>query len=411
MPQELHVVAWPLLAGVILAVSREMRAPGRPWTGPAGRVLASRAFGAVCLGLLHLCVLAILVFACVNLARAGFSEWVEWRVLRAARLWLGGGGVYPDARTLPAYGLLPYGPLLFQIYGGVLAAFGGANAAVKLAAAGFAGLSAVLLGIGFGRAGADAARRWALAEILMVAIGIMGVMAKADILLMALASAACLICARDGVPRPAGARGGGARLIGLAVIAGLAAAIKLHGPFYVAPFLLVCLAGRKRRLGWATLCVAIAALVAWLPFLMPRTSPQHYLFVLRNVAQDGFLPGVFLSNLLFLATLVLCAHVLSQAGRGRAEHRVLLWSVVACGLAVCVFAAKREAGPHHLLPFLPALGLAVSRAWGLGKASLPALQTRRLLLALFIVSVQPVTSVVHAIGALAQHWREDSTVL
>jgi hypothetical protein len=69
------------------------------------------------------------------------------------------------------------------------------------------------------------------------------------------------------------------------------------------------------------------------------------------------------------------------------------------GGIVSVFAAKAEAGPHHLLPLLPYLCLNFAR--GLDQA----FDARRaMLLVLFLLSFQTVTSVVGDIAIMLAHW-------
>lgn len=384
----LHIVGWPLLLGILGERSGFLTRPLPP------RVAAwmARADYAV----LFASLIAIATYVAVAFQRPALTEWVERGVLAIARYWVRGGNVYPDPQTLKQFGVFPYGPLLFQCVGAVFAATGAASKTgvklfpIILALAGYAAMFALL------RRQGVALRHSALSvALLAVVVGIMAFMVKADIMLIVLAILACWL----GHVRDRQILAG----IGLAVLAGLAVAIKIHGVFYILPAAIECLAARPQGLAWK-LCVggAIAAGVAMAPFLLPETSLSNYIYILRSASQDGLLFGIFLSNMAFISICVAGVHVITPVPARDAAYRRLIASVLAAGLFVSVFAAKSEAGPHHLIPLLPYLCLPLARALG---------PPRVVLFALFLVSFQPITSVVHDITLMLEHWNSVFAVI
>jgi hypothetical protein len=237
-------------------------------------------------------------------------------------------------------------------------------------------------------------------ELLAVVVGIMGVMIKADILLIALAALACGFASL----RPQRFATG----VTLAVLAGLAAAIKIHGALYILPAAIEVLARRPaHRFREAALGCGIAACISMAPFLVPRTSLSGFIYVHRVALQDGLLPGVFISNIAFIAICVFTVHWITPSAHRDAAHRRLMLSLLAAGAIVSVFAAKSTAGPHHLIPLLPYLCLPLARAVAAkaGKAGFAVL------LALFLVSFQPITSIGKDLMAMAAHWYDTRPVI
>jgi hypothetical protein len=231
-------------------------------------------------------------------------------------------------------------------------------------------------------------------------VGIMGVMIKADILLIALAALACGIASF----RPQRFATG----VTLAVLAGLAAALKIHGALYILPAALEVLARRPaHRLREAAIGCIIAACLSMAPFLVPRTSLNGFIYVHRVALQDGLLPGVFISNMAFIAICVFTVHSMTPPHLRDIAHRRRMLSVLIAGAVVSVFAAKSTAGPHHLIPFLPYLCLPLSRALAAG----PPRSGYAVLLALFLASFQPITSIGKDIMLMAAHWYEMKTLI
>ena len=379
----LHITAWPLLL-TPLAISR--RSP--PW--------AMRA----CLWLLHGCIAAIVCYTLTDVFRPFLNEWVENGVVSTSRYWASGGNVYPAPDVLAKFGIYPYGPLLFQIIGSLSSVLGGSNPALKAMAALFA-LSVFFWMVWVLRRHGIAMRISVVTvELLAVVVGIMGVMIKADIFLIALAALACGVASF----RPQRFATG----VALAVLAGLAAAIKIHGALYILPAALEVLARRPaHRLRDGAVGCVIAACISMAPFLVPRTSLSGFIYVHRVALQDGLLPGVFISNIAFIAICVFTVHSMTPPHLRDAAYRRLILSVLAAGAVVSVFAAKSTAGPHHLIPFLPYLCLPLARALAAG----PARAGYAILLALFLVSFQPITGIGKDIMLMTAHWYEMKTLI
>jgi 4-amino-4-deoxy-L-arabinose transferase-like glycosyltransferase len=395
MLKDLHIVGWPLLIG-ILAEATGLRACMLPTLAPGGDAAAAMRrltwTSQTGLCVLHACLVAIAAYASLALLRPAYPEWVEAGVATIAKAWDGGGNIYPDTAAPGKYTVFPYGPVLFQVVGALYATFGTSDRAVKIGFIGLALLTYVLMFCALRRARMSVQASALSVESLAVAVGIMGTMVKADIMLILIAAASCAVVAFGRSQIRMG--------IGLAMLGGLAAAIKIHGVFYVLPAAIACLAVRPRHVFAKTAAaVVIAAAVAAAPFLVPGTSVANYIFILRTASHDGLLFGIFLSNIVFIAMCVAGVQLLVPPIARDAAYRRLMLSVLAAGVAVSVFAAKAEAGPHHLIPLLPYLCLPLARSLE------ERFDTRRaILFVLFLLAFQPITSVAGDIAKMLAHW-------
>jgi hypothetical protein len=381
--KDIHIVGWPLLLG-ILAEATFLRA--RPTTRPPEWLMHA------CLAVLHASLAAIIVYALFAFLRPAYTEWVEGGVAWIARAWTEGAPIYPDTASPGKYTVFPYGPLLFQCIGAIYATVGHSRKAVKAAYTCLALLTYLLM-FAVLRRHRLAARDSALAvECLAVAVGIMGFMVKADIMLIFISAASCALLAFGQHQRPMG--------LALAILAGLATAIKIHGALYVLPAAIACLAMRPQHAAAKIFaaCV-IAASVASSPFLVPGTSFANYIFVLRTASHDGLLFGIFLSNIAFIAMCVAGVHLLVPPTAQDAAYRRLMLSVLVSGGLVSAFAAKSEAGYHHLIPLLPYLCLPLAKS-----LQQPADSRRTILFVLFLLAFQPITSVAGDIALMLNHW-------
>ncbi len=393
--KDLHVVGWPLLMGLLVEGFG-----GRVWVWqrlPARLRTRVQAVGLervrlACLVALHVCVAAVLVYVALAFARTAMNEWVESGVVAIARFWVRGGQVYPDTEALRGFGVFPYGPVLFQVVGAVFVAARRSVRAVKAAYIFWALLTYGLMFLVMRRRGVEPRAAVLAVEMLAVVVGIMGFMVKADIMLI-FVSIACLGVLAFGRDQ---LRMG----VALAVLAGVALDIKIHGVFYVLPAAVKCLAMQPSGRVAKVFCAgAIAAVVAAAPFLVPGTGIWGYLNVLRIAARDGLLFGIFLSNAAFIGMCVAGVHMLvAPAARDAAYWRMIV-SVLAAGFFVSVFAAKVEAGPHHLIPLLPYLCVPLGRSL---EARFDA--RRAFLFVMFLVSFQPVTSVAGDVVLMVGHW-------
>ena len=392
----LHIVGWPLLLGVILDATGQfakleekllnLPQPGlRRWLG---------RWATVNVVVLCMSLLAIACYVAVAFARPGFAEWVENGVAYLSRLWAGGGVFYPNPPPTAAYNAFPYGPLLFQGVGAVYMLSGGAEWPVKTLPIIVAVLSYVTVFFSLRRVAPDLRKRALVVAVLAIVVGIMGFMVKADIMLIAIAVIACSL--------HASARNQIFLGTALAALAGVAVAIKFHGIFYVLPAAVECLALCPSRLPIKLATGAIIAIaVSFAPFLVPRTSVMDYINILRTASHDGVRLGIFISNIAFIGSFVMCVHVLTAPALRDAVYRRKMISLLAAGFFVSIFAAKAEAGPHHLIPLLPYLCAPLGAALA-SRDGNPA--QRLFLLTLFLISFQPITSVVHDIILLQSHW-------
>jgi hypothetical protein len=392
MLKDLHIVGWPLWIG-ILAEATGLRARWFPNLAPAGDDTARlKWIERAGLLVLHASCVAILAYAVFALLRPAFTEWVESGVAAIAKAWAGGGLIYPNTAAPGKYTVFPYGPVLFQVIGDIYTASGASARAVKIAFLSIAVVTYLLMFATLRRHRLGARETALAVECLAVAVGIMGIMVKADIMLIFITAASCAVLAFGQNQLRMG--------IALAILGGLAAAIKIHGVFYVLPAATACLALRPHHLTAKVAAAGLlAAAVATAPFLIPRTSLPNYIFILQTASHDGLLFGIFLSNILFITMCVAAVHLLVPLPSRDAPYRRLMLSVLAAGAIISVFAAKSEAGPHHLIPLLPYVCLPLARS-----LQQPPSARRAILFALFLIAFQPITSVAGDIAKMLAHW-------
>jgi len=143
-------------------------------------------------------------------------------------------------------------------------------------------------------------------------------------------------------------------VVGVAI--GVLANLKLTGPLYAAPALVLV----YRRFGWrpAGLAVAAAIIVGAAPFvLMPNVSFANYMAWVGLSARNGLSFWTLRQNLewgIFL--LVPMAPSLLASGPSSIPSQTHRWLVASLGLAfggVVIAASKPGAGPNHVMPFLP----------------------------------------------------------
>jgi hypothetical protein len=154
-------------------------------------------------------------------------------------------------------------------------------------------------------------------------------------------------------------------LLAAALLAGLAANLKLHGPAYLLPALGLwaarnfAIGGDGLRNWWLAVPAAFVAGAAGLilPFVPANVSLENYLQFLRLGTKHGLYLAIFAGN----ATLLLSLWVptLFVLGARRRERAMPPWELLAFAavlfaaeIAVTVVASKPGAGVHHLLPFV-----------------------------------------------------------
>lgn len=326
-----HVLAW--------AVGRRVPVARLAWRGPQTWALS----------------LALLVvytgIAAWYVTLEGFSGEVEPMVSTLS--WLVGHGhpLYTPFDAAEQYSVL-YGPSVFLTNGLFLRMLGPSLEAVKLASALGAVGSLLLLYAALARRGRDtlAVALTAAAAMYFWAQGFAVYAVRPDALMVFALALALYGAARL---RPAYA------VAVVAVTAGFAVNLKVHGALYFVP-VLALLASRfgRRRVVEA---VAGAALVTSLPFVLnPQVSLANYLSWLGSATHHGLTTEFLGLDLGYCAALVLpLAGLLVLTGwrrwQGTPEASLLL-ALGAVMPAVLVMASKPGAGMVHLMPLaLPAV--------------------------------------------------------
>ncbi len=150
----------------------------------------------------------------------------------------------------------------------------------------------------------------------------------------------------------------------LGLVVGLSVNLKVSGPLYLLPALVLLLA-RTGRGSWVA-GAAVASMIALAPFSSPAVSWSHYLGYLRLSAASGIAATALRQNLEW--AIFLCSPVV---GLLYAERRSLalvgsrdwfLMSVAASLVATCVVGAKPGGGAYHLLPLVPMIAYATATA-------------------------------------------------
>jgi len=143
---------------------------------------------------------------------------------------------------------------------------------------------------------------------------------------------------------------------------------KLHGVLYLLPFV----AWHFSSSGFRTVFLigAVSLVVAALPFLLfPNISFLNYVTLLQGAGAHGISPELLVQNSIYLLFLLLPYGLIALQRASRAEAiewlrtnaLVILSSSVAVVL-VLVAGSKPGSGPHHFLPFAPALAWLFSYA-------------------------------------------------
>jgi hypothetical protein len=300
-----------------------------------------------------LSVLAEVVLSTWYLFSPTYIDHIEASVASITQYFLQGIPVYPDPGSYTFHGLL-YGPLLpelnslgYRVGGGVLGS--------KLVGWAAAWLAIILIALTTPRT----ERNWAWAASLvgsycvLASFGSILTADRADSLLLLFATVALWAVIRL---RPVPG------LVLAALLAGLAADLKLHGPAYIVPALGLWAARHldpRPRARLATAFVAAGAGAAGLiiPFIPANISAADYLGYIRLGARHGLSLELFAWNSVFLVSLWIPALLVLLALRKErtpAPQYVVPFAalLLTAEIAVIVVASKPGAGAHHLLPFL-----------------------------------------------------------
>jgi hypothetical protein len=274
-----------------------------------------------------------------------------------------GQPIYHDPDSAARYSLL-YGPLVFAANALGMGLLGPSLLSAKLAGA-VAGVGGLLI-LFFSLRGAFGWRRGLIGAGYAALCGL----AFEDTLFNPRPDAQLFFWGCLGVAA-ASSRAGLPAALGVGLAAGAAVGCKAHAWLYFVPLLALLL----RRHGRGRLAAALLAAVvlAALPFaLFRQVSWANYRYWLMAAAQHGFSWDLLVGNLRWAAVLaapvlvaiLFRAFTLGRKGVGlSAPGRVLAFVGAAAMAAVCVLGAKRAAGPHHLLPFLPMLAYAACEMW------------------------------------------------
>jgi len=290
------------------------------------------------------------VFAVIGgwyLTLNGFAGEVEPAVSCLSWLVQSGQQLYTDFSTAERYSVL-YGPSVFLTNGLILAILGPSLASVKLASVlGNLG-SLVFLYAATARRSRDplAAGVTGLAVLYYWTQGFAVYLVRPDALLVF--AVALGLFAAVKIRR-------GLAVVTVAVAAGFAINLKLHGALYFLP-IFVLLWQRYGRRELIVSCLGAAAVVL-APFALHRVSLVNYVAWLSNAVAHGLAWEPLWETLRYagylLLPLVSAVAVAPDRGRLLRENRVaFLMLVPVYGLTV-LLAAKPGAGQVHMLPLVP----------------------------------------------------------
>jgi hypothetical protein len=322
-------------------------------TAQPGRERSLAAVPALLL-LVMLIVLTQLILTTWYLFTPGFLDHIEASVASSVHYFRAGLPLYPPTDSYTFHGLL-YGPLLAELNSlGYLLGGGVFGAKIVGWLAGWAAIVLIL------RTRAREIGGWAgylgiaYALCVLASFGEELTTDRAEPLLLLCATAALL--AGRSFPDVAG-------LLVVSALAGLAFALKLHGPVYCLPALYLWWAAHPRdhlHRGYIILAiasVAVATVAAALPFLPENVSLTGYVHYLTLALKHGMDRRLLLLNIALLlglwAPLLVLTGVagLTRLPRGSKQFAALLLGAQSL---VALIAAKPGAGVHHFLPFLAA---------------------------------------------------------
>jgi hypothetical protein len=305
----------------------------------------------VAIGLAWLGVIVLGGLSLMWLTVPGYFDHVETSTAAISFWYREGHPLYPAVdQGEGLYGLL-YGPLLFQI---IAAALSLSPTVLLTKVPGFLAfwLSVPVMAIAL-RPSLPAARLTMIPVAITLIVAAWWFVAswtRADPFLLLLAALA-LLCERR--------LNHGAAAFALGMLAGLCMNLKIHGVFYILPYIVGLLTDGWKSGAFPIRLVALCATGGMLgivpPFLLPGVSPDHYLAFLRGASRHGLDGPTVLANLMLAAVLVTpVVPLLYRYVRG--ASRPPPWRGVAFTLsvlAVSILGGKLGSGPYHLLPFLP----------------------------------------------------------
>ena len=266
-------------------------------------------------------------------------------------LWMQGHELYPDWTTGEVYGLV-YGPVLFLINGMALLLLSPSIFASKLPGVLSLGAALGVTWILVKWKTANSLTSLFLLASLIMLFGLFREYAywnRAEPFLILLSVLALLLAFRS----PSLVAG-----IGVAVLAGVATALKLHGFIYMIPAAAVALArvdNLRGRLVTATIGFACAVVSALVPYLAKGVSIVGYLRFLTVELDSGFRAQQFFENLTF-AIILTAPIILISIGFKPALNSPDRWLLAALGPSVALVTipgAIEGAWTYHFLPLMP----------------------------------------------------------
>ena len=295
------------------------------------------------------------LFAISYLVSPTFTDHIEPNAAIVAWIYGQGGQIYHSVDAAERYAFL-YGPVPYIVTSWMYGLLGGGTLAAKMA--GFICLLAAYFFIVL------AVWRRFSGQVMpyLVALGYFSLVAllfknnsfwsKPDSFLMASAALGLYSC----IIRP-----GRVAWLLCGVALGIAVNAKITGAVYFLP----CLAWFLDRDGFrAVLVISLSAgVMALVPYwFVEQVSLLNYISWLQSAGGHGLSPLLLVQNMVFLLfiALPLGLYLLWQQGSvgirsWLVTHKLVCGASVAAALLVWIAASKTGSGPHHFLPFLPAL--------------------------------------------------------
>ena len=314
-----------------------------------------------------LIVLLYVAVVIVYTATPAYLDHVEPSVASVSWMVVRGQPAYPDREGAGLYGL-PYGPMLFLLNGLTMRVLGASIITSKLAGAGAALASLLLVGLALWRVRGEwlSAMRWTVLVYLM--FGAASTWARAEPLLLLTSGLAVLSLTVPRVPS--------LLLLGLAI--GMGVNLKVSAIIYLFPaFVLVA---RKHGWGASAAAAGVAAVAAAVPYLaFPNVSFAGYLSWLQAAAGQGVRLGALPTALewMIVLTIPMFAIGRSNIGRGDADAGVFRVLVIASMAVSIPLAVKHGTGVYHFLPFVPSIMFAACADRQPGRLTSPRPCSRR----------------------------------
>ncbi len=319
------------------------------------------SLGGVALIVFAVAVLAHLGFAFTYLASANYTDHIEPNTAVVAWLWANGGQVFHPVDSAERYAFL-YGPLAYMATGLIYMLFGASTFTSKLA-----GIICLLIAL-TATAASVRKRLPAVWYPVLVALGYFSLLAlffknfsfwsKPDSFMIAASAVGLWSCTLGTKLRP---RILLAWLI-CGVALGVAAGAKITGVLYFLPY--VAWFFERDGIKAPFVIGFTALLITALPFLAPESvSLTNYVAWLQAAGGHGLSKSIFVQNAFFagFALLPLLMWLIKKPALLWQHKWIALASMLAYGL-VLIAASKPGSGPHHFMPFLPALGFVAALA-------------------------------------------------